>query len=295
MDTVRSKEVSNRIPTHSTPEMIAAAAQLACLLEASAAKPGNVTPTHAYVDMHYGDFLRSAVAIGPAMTSAANQSIGTTILSAVEATRRWTCANTNLGIVLLFAPLAKAAAGGMELRAGLRKVLRELTLDDARLTYQAIRLAEPGGLEASVQHDVRDEPEVTLLEAMRSAADRDSIAAEYVTDYAITFEHGLPALKAALARGATDEQVVVQTYLELLAKVPDTLIARKRGIAAAQAVSQRAEEVIRHGGVWSEEGRRAITELDHYLRKDGNALNPGTTADLVAATLFVAFLEGVLR
>lgn len=283
-------------PTSWTPDAVAAAAQLACLLEVSAEKPGNVTPTHAFNDMSYDDFLRGTVALGPELARAGERGVGATIRAAIAARWRWTRANTNLGIVLLFAPLARAAlSGNGDLRDSLSTVLRGLTVDDARAAYAAIRLASPGGLEAEVEHDVRAEPSVTLREAMASAAERDSIAAEYLSDYVITFERGLPALQSALANGASTNQAVVQTYLELLAAVPDTLIARKCGLATAQTVSQETAQVLAAGGVFRAEGEQAIAALDARLRvaKD-NSLNPGTTADLVAATLLVGLLEGVL-
>ncbi len=282
-------------PSEVTPEQVAAAAQLACLLEASAEKPGNVTPTHDFPDLTYEDFLRGAVALGPAMARAGERSVGETVLAAIVATRRWARTNVNLGIALLFAPLAKAALmGGDDLRANLSRVLRGLTVEDARAAYEAIRLAQPGGLEEEVEHDVRREPTVTLREAMASAVKRDSIAAEYLSDYAITFERGLPALTAALNRGANTRQAIVQTYLELLAAVPDTLIARKCGFAVARQVSEEAAQVLAAGGVFTSAGQRAIEALDARLRAHGNRLNPGTTADIIAATLFVALLEGSL-
>ena len=279
-----------------TPDQVAAAAQLACLLEVSAEKPGNVTPTHSFCDMRYEDFLRSAVAFGPEMAQAGTRTVGETVQAAIAATRRWTQANTNLGIVLLFAPLARAAlAGGTDLRTNLKKVLRGLTIADAQAVYTAIRLASPGGLDNRVDHDVRTEPTVTLREAMASAVARDKIAAEYLSDYAITFEQGLPVLKSVLAKGVTTRLAIVQTYLELLAATPDTLIARKRGLAMAQFVSDEARQVLICGGVFSARGLDAITILDAYLRQAAdNQLNPGTTADLVAAALFVALLEGVM-
>ncbi len=277
-----------------TPDNVVVAAQLACLLEVSAEKPGNVTLTQAFHDMSYEDFLRGTVALGPEMSRAGERGVGETILAMIRATRRWTRANTNLGIVLLFAPLARAAlTGSGQLRDSLAETLRGLTLDDARAAYAAIRLAAPGGLEAEVEHDVRAEPTLTLRQAMSSAAHRDSIAAEYESDYAITFERGVPALQSNLAQGISTNQAVVQTYLELLAATPDTLIARKRGLAVAQAVSTQAAQVVSAGGVFSVEGRRAIAALDAHLRSQAdNSLNPGTTADLMAATLFVALLTG---
>lgn len=287
---------SRRLPVPATPDTVAAAAQLACLLEVSAEKPGNVTPTHDFADTRYEDFLRGAVAIGPALAHAGDRPVGETILTAIRVTRRWTPANVNLGIVLLLAPLAKAAlTGNTDLRTDVGAVLRALTVEDARRAYTAIRLTSPGGLDAEVEHDVRAEPTVTLCEAMAGAVERDSIAAEYLSDYAITFERGLPALATALERDADTEPAVIQTYLELLAAIPDTLIARKRGMAAARAVSERAAHIVDAGGVFTSRGRRAIAELDAELREEDNGLNPGTTADLVVATLFVALLEGVLR
>ena len=118
---------------------MAAAAQLACLLEVNVEKPGNVTPTRSFGDMRYEDFLRSTVAIGPEMARAGQRSVGETIRAAIEATRCWTQANTNLGIVLLFAPLAKATLGkGTGLRDNLQNVLSKLTMEDARAAYAAI-------------------------------------------------------------------------------------------------------------------------------------------------------------
>lgn len=279
-----------------TPDAVAAAAQLACLLEVSAEKPGNVTPSHAFQDMSYEDFLRGAAVLGPEMGRAGERSVGATILAAITARRRWTRANTNLGIVLLFAPLAKAALMSRgSLRDCLGEVLCSLTIDDARTAYEAIRLASPGGLEAQVEHDVRTEPTVTLGEAMASAAGRDSIAAEYLSNFAITFERGLPALQSALVRGLSTLEAAVQTYLEILAAVPDTLIARKCGMSTAQAVSEEAARVLAVGGVFSAAGQQAVADLDARLRvARDNSLNPGATADLIAATLFVALLEGVI-
>ena len=273
---------------------IAAAAQLACLLEASAEKPGNVTPTHRFHNMAYEDFLRSAIAIGPAMSRAGSRGVGETVLAAMQATKHWTSANTNLGIILLFAPLAKAAlqASAESLRERLRIVLKTLTVEDARAVYAAIRLASPGGLADTVEdQDIRDEPTLTLREAMALAVERDAIAAEYLSDYVVVFERGLPALQAARERQASERDAVTHLYLTLLAASPDTLIVRKLGPAAAQAVSDQAAQVVASGGIFSEVGRRGIAQFDQQLRDAKNTLNPGTTADLVAAVLFVDILE----
>ena len=281
----------------SSPEAVAGAAQLACVLEASAEKPGNITPRHDFADTSYEDMLRSAIAIGPELGRAAGRGVGDTVLAAVRATRRVAGSNTNLGIALLLAPLARAALaadGPPPLRGRVEAVLGGLTLDDACAAYAAIREAGAGGLDEPVEHDVRDAPTVALREAMALAAGRDSVAAEYATGFAITFDIGLPALRGALAAGLGPRPATVEAFLALLAAVPDTLIARKRGAEAARRVSEGAAEVLAAGGVRDAAGRGALEAFDAALRRDGNALNPGTTADLVTAVLFVALLEGVL-
>jgi triphosphoribosyl-dephospho-CoA synthase len=273
---------------------VARLAQLACVLEAGAEKPGNVTPSHDFADTSYEDMLRSGIALGPELGRAGERAVGETVLAAVRASRDAAHANTNLGIALLLAPLARAALIGEPLRERLGDVLRGLTLNDARDAYAAIRLAEAGGLDEPVEHDVRDEPSVTLREAMTAAAERDTIAREYVTDYAVTFELGLSVFTEALGDGLRPRDAIVELALRLLAAVPDTLIARKRGADAAARVTAGAQRVLTAGGVRDDRGRAALAEFDASLRRDGNALNPGTTADLAAAVLFVALLEGVL-
>src|SRR3954451_13824996 len=220
-----------------TPDSVAGAAQLACVLEVSAEKPGNITPSHGFHDTSYEDMLRSAIAVGPELGRAGQRGVGETVLAVVEASRRVAPTNTNLGIALLLAPLAKAALGDGPLRARLGETLRALDLADAQAAYTAIRLAGAGGLRERVEHDVRSEPTVGLREAMASAAGRDSIASEYVTDYALTFETGVPALAKALGHGLAVRDAIVQLALVLLDAAPDTLIARKRGADAAGGVS----------------------------------------------------------
>ena len=280
---------------------IAAAAQLACLLEASAPKPGNVSPGRHFKDVRYEHFLASAAAIGVPLSGAGERPLGQTILLAAKATSRWTRSNTNLGIVLLLAPIARAAAGrtGLaeqsrrgELRDALRQVLEGTTVDDARNVFAAIRLASPGGLGDAPDQDVADEPTVTLLEAMHMAADYDGIAREYSTSFATTFEVAVPALQQARTDGLSWDDGIVETFMTVLASQPDTHIARRGGVDLAADISQRAAEVMRAGGVRAEAGRRALGYFDHSLRDPRNIGNPGTTADLTAAAIFVALLQG---
>jgi triphosphoribosyl-dephospho-CoA synthase len=247
--------------------------------------------------MRYEDFLVSAAAIGPVMAEAGDRPIGATVLAAVRATAQWTRVNTNLGITLLFAPLARAALAGSRgsLREQLSAELEASTLQDARDVYAAIRLANPGGLGRVAAQDVAGEPAGVLRDVMALAADRDAVAHEYATDYSRTFDEGVPALLRAQSDGLGWVDATVETYLQLLAAGPDTLIARKQGMPAAVAVSQRAGDVVSSGGVRSAEGRVRLEAFDQALRDPDNANNPGATADLTAAVLFVTLLLGDLK
>ena len=264
--------------------------QLACLLEVSAAKPGNITPAHEFSDATYADMVRSALALGPvfARRRARRRTVGELIADGVEATAHVAAANTNLGIVLLFAPLVRAAVaqrGQEPLRSAVETTLAQLDVDDAAAAFAAIARANPGGLGEAPEHDVRAPPRVSLREAMAAAAHRDTIASEYATGYAIVFDTGVPLLEGALQGGLSTLGAIVSLHVGLLASRPDTLIARKAGDAAARAVTAAAREV--------RDGTRSLADFDASLRCADNRLNPGTTADLVAGTLLAALLSGV--
>jgi triphosphoribosyl-dephospho-CoA synthase len=256
-------------------------AQVACILEATARKPGNVHRLADFPnDAHYLDFLLAAAAIAGPLDRARSIGLGPSIFEAAEATRRVVETNANLGMILLLAPLA-CVEEGKPLRDGVAEVLRRTTVDDAISVYRAIRLANPGGLGEVPEQDVADEPSVTLVEAMRLAADRDLVARQYVTDYADLFNLSLPALGS----GDDLESAIVASFLATLAARPDTLIARKRGRHVAEEASRRAAEAMASGD---------LDALDAWLRGDGHARNPGATADLIAATLFVALRDGTI-
>jgi triphosphoribosyl-dephospho-CoA synthase len=278
---------------------VASAAQLACLLEVSAPKPGNVSPAHRFADIGYETFLASAAAIGGPLAGAATRPLGETVRLAIDSTWAWTRSNTNLGIVLLLAPLARAALLNLDepvahrdLRCTARRVVEDTTVADAREVYAAIRRASPGGLGRVDTHDVADEPDITLVDAMRLAAGRDSIAREYATAFELTFEIGAPALERARRDALSWDDAVVETFLTLLARVPDTHVARRHGLARALEVSERALAVVAAGGVRTTDGRQAIAEMARQLTNGSAAANPGTTPDLTAAAIFVVLLGG---
>ncbi|MBN2243344.1 MAG: triphosphoribosyl-dephospho-CoA synthase [Acidobacteria bacterium] len=278
---------------------IAELVQEACIREVCAPKPGNVNPHHDFSDTSFEDFLLGAIAVGAAFENAGDAAVGETVLRAVEDSRRRAGSNTNLGIILLLAPLTKAcctvareqAGDVLKIRESLGAVLNALTVQDARLAYEAIRIADPAGLGRAPEQDISEEPSVTLLEAMELAKDRDSVASEYGTNFEITFGTGLPALKEALSRGLKYSDAVVQAFLAILGRVPDTLIARKGGRETSRRVSKSAQEVLLEGGVYTPEGRARLREMDRALRDGAHKLNPGATADLTAATVFLELVE----
>lgn len=260
----------------------------ACRAELDALKPGNVHVHAAGHGMQVAQFEASAAAAAP-FIAAAGVGVGARILGAVEASFAAAGCNTNLGIVLLCAPLAAAAEmpEGASLRERLRVVLNGFDDNDAAAVYAAIRIANPGGLGSVPEQDVAAAPTAGLLEAMGLAAGRDRIAAAYVTDYADIFEFGLKVL--ANAKAHTDDQMLAVTTLHMayLAYFPDSHIARKHGAAMAARVLEEAHAL---APAWQPAARpntlAKLLDFDAELKRLN--VNRGTTADLVVGTLFAA-------
>ena len=273
---------------------IADAFRSACRAELAALKPGNV---HVFAHGHRlttEQFMRSAdAAAAPLSTHGAR--IGQRILGAVEATQDAVGTNTNLGIILLCAPLAAAAeADHADLRSALAKVLDDLDTVDAGLAFRAIVRAAPAGLGHAAENDVTRPARVTLRQAMADAAERDRVARQYVTAYADVFERGLPRLAAAKARSWAEAWTTSAIYLGFLAGFPDTHIVRKYGPAVAEEVQQSAIDF--QGRLQSSWDPSRLT--DELLAWDAalkaRNINPGTSADLTVATLFVHRLATIL-
>ena len=271
-------------------ETIGLHAQLACIWEATARKPGNVHRFVDFDDLSYLDFLASAAAIAPVLAAAPDRRVGHTVLAGVRRTRQAVRTNSNLGILLLLAPLAKAAAEP-DWRACLARVLDDLDVEDSRLVYEAIRMANPGGLGRSAEQDVKDTPTLPLREIMALAADRDLIARQYANGFREVFEDGAPAILDGMERTNSMEGAILFAHLYLMARHPDALIARKCGAAEAQESASRAQAVLDKGWPHSPKGRDAFANLDAWLRGEGRRRNPGTTADMIAACLFVLLRE----
>ena len=275
----------------------------ACTLDVLARKAGNVSEVSPGHGMNAGLFLQSAHAAAPPLCMA-RAPVGERIESAVRATQGLVRCNTNLGIVLLCAPIVAAqerrAPGepGLSLAAAIRDVLEALDVDDARAAYRAIALARPAGLGSAPEQDIDDVPTVGLRVAMAMAAGRDRIARQYADAFADVFDPGVASFERtrdrALGRGnaprAARIQAMQAAFLEFLAAWPDSHIARKHGDAAAHSVMAEARP-------WRQRARRGDTldadpawaAWDESLKARG--LNPGTSADLCVATAFLASLE----
>jgi triphosphoribosyl-dephospho-CoA synthase len=255
-------------------------------------KPGNVSRESPGHGMTAADFERSA---GPAADAlvAAPDGVGERILAGVQATREVVACNTNLGILLLAAPLVQAALerqGQGSLRARLDRVLEGLTQADAEAAFEAIRLAAPGGLGRSPEHDVSEPPACTLREAMAAAAPRDLIARQFVTGFAAVLDTGFGTLETGIARYRARGPALADLQLTFLSRFPDSHVQRKHGQGVAEALQVRAAAVLHkvrtvpHGHYRNQ----LLGEFDRELKEEG--INPGTSADLTVATLIACRL-----
>lgn len=263
----------------------------ACLAELEALKPGNV---HIFADGHgmvVQDFLHSAeaaqVIAQPGLT------VGQRILAAIKSTRQMVSHNTNLGIVLLCAPLLHAFLNGKSaLRGDLHDVLHNLTVEDAELAYEAIRIASPAGLGSGMDHDVADEsPGITLLQAMQEATGRDHIALQFANDFEDVFGMGMTRYQETRQRWDRPAWVTTAVYMGFLAAFPDTHIARKYGDTVAREVQEKAlgldQKLLQLDN--PKHSLRDLLKFDAELKARG--LNPGTSADLTVTTLLASALE----
>jgi triphosphoribosyl-dephospho-CoA synthase len=269
-------------------------ATLACLLEATAPKVGNVHRGADFEGLTFADFVTSAVAIQSAMEQARVSGVGRAVLEAVTATRLLVDTNTNLGMVLLIAPLS-AVPLDQKLADGIATVLQNLTPLDSQLVYQAIRIAKPGGMGEAKEMDIAGPPPSSLLAAMELAKDRDLVAAQYCTNFALVLNEILPNLVRGQERGWSLLDNIVREHVRLISVYPDSLIVRKCGMETATRASVYAAQVLTAGDVDDENYHAALSDFDFWLRADDHRRNPGTAADLIAAALFAGLREDLLK
>lgn len=265
---------------------------LSCFLtEVNALKPGNVSRYAEGHGMTVTDFIRSAELVTPILCNRA-LTAGERILKAIRATMNQVGYNTNLGMVLLYAPLLRAAETRAKnsvaaLQEQLHIELDAIDREETIRVYEAIRLANPGGLGQSDKYDVNLEMTGRLNEAMAEASHRDYIAKQYVTAFADVFLTGLACIKEFTRRWNSVEWAVVACYLTFLAEFPDSHVQRKLGQVAAQRTCARAKTI---AGQFMKNDNPvnaidALLEFDRELKNSG--INPGTSADLAAASLLV--------
>ncbi|MBC7130178.1 triphosphoribosyl-dephospho-CoA synthase [Candidatus Bathyarchaeota archaeon] len=299
--------------------------ELAILLEVSSDKPGNVNFVTGFEGTNHLHFLASAVAAGPHFKRAAHNgvsiskgqlmlsqaNVGRLIRDCIAEINAWQSGgNTLLGTIILFIPMAVAAGmTPMEdkyvfdlqgLRRNLKKVVESTTPEDAVAVYEAIGIAKPSGLGKAPDLDVNDpastrrilEEKISLYKVFEIASGYDLVCAEWVNDYTVTFDFAYPALMEEIRLNGDLNTAVIHTFLRVLANYPDTFIARKVGLERAKEVSAMAEEVIKLGGLNTLEGKAKLYEMDTVLRRESSLLNPGTTADIIAAALALAVLSG---
>lgn len=301
---------------------IAESSERACVLDVESDKPGNITRGHGFSGTTYGDFIAGSNALKPVMALAAARGfesgwgkiflrdirVGELMKDGVGRVRdSHRGGNTHLGIIMLFVPISAAAGmclgqslGFEQIKSNLKRVVEKSTVDDALNLFDAINISEPGGLGES-ELDVRREESkrrivdegFTFRDIMALSKDRDRISSELSGGMPVVFDVGVPLLKNIYGRVGDINKAIIQTYLVVLSRYPDTLIARKVGLEKAEWVSRWARSVLDSGGVLTEEGLKKISEFDGLLRSDGNRLNPGTTADLIAASLFICLLQGM--
>jgi len=285
-------------------------AAAACLLEASAIKAGNVHPHASFQDMEYSHFRKSAETVGRTVDQYfhrdGNPTVGKCIHELALATKHSVGVNTNLGTLILLGPLLLAAkslaAKGFDasrcsrqaFQQSVASILKKLDHSDSKWIYKSIALVNPGGLGKSQEMDAHASPPESILDAMRFAQAKDDVAKQWVTDFEIVFslanrlDHSRWSHTETI--GTDWLRMISDIQIEYLSNHIDSLIARKNGTEVASEVKHRAFRLNGLRMAKDVEFDSSWREFDAFLRADGHRLNPGTTADLIVAAMFVALI-----
>jgi triphosphoribosyl-dephospho-CoA synthase len=280
-----------------SPQQLSELYQQACEVELQAFKPGNVSIYADGHDMTVADFRISAK-VSAAPLCNPDYSLGEKIFYAVKATREAVACNTNLGIILLCAPLIQAIGytrSDLPLRHALHQVLTTTTLEDAEWVFKAITLASPGGLGRSDEQDVAEKPSVNLAEAMRLSSAKDRIALQYVTDYQDIFDFAVLKYYDTMDKWGNHCWAAVSVYAGLLGQFPDSHIERKYGAQHSALVTSKMSQLSNEltKAEYPEHLLPLLYSMDLELKSRG--VNPGTMADMTVATVLTVFLEDVLN
>lgn len=267
----------------------------ACLCDVQAFKPGNVSVYNEGHDMTVADFVLSSDVSSLAIANPA-YTLGEKIYYAVKATREAVGCNTNLGIILLCAPLCQAASlqqAGQSLRQSLEKVLKNTTVADADWTFKAIALAAPGGLGQSDEQDVNEVPDVSLTQAMKIASEKDRIAMQYITNYKDIFDFAILRYNSAFVKFDNQAWAVSAVFTGLLSKFSDSHIERKYGDKYSGWVRKQiitVDDALLNTSN-PEQLLPMLHDVDRKFKDKG--INPGTTADLTVATVLIILMEAL--
>ena len=259
------------------------------ICDINALKPGNVGRHGAGHGMECEDFIRSAKAVSPILCDR-RLGIGRKILSSAEATRAAVHCNTNLGMILLIAPIIRVFhEHGLtgDVQSTIKSTLKSLGRQESQDIFAAIRLANPGGLGKVDRYDVNSPLEIDIYSAMEAAQDRDLVALQYANGYREVVNLGVKCLQNQFNRWNNVEWAVVACYLMYMAGFPDSHIRRKHGIETAEQVRKRTKPVMEQFMSYDnpEDAREALMSLDRELK--ASELNPGACADLTVASLLL--------
>ena len=273
-------------------------AQLALLLEVSGTpKPGNVDRHRDLDDLRFEQFMAGAVGARRGLQAAADgESVGDAFKTAVDGMSTQTGGNTQFGCLLLLVPLIKATAEESLTPAGVQAVVESTTVEDAVDFYTAFEFVDVAVDDPPSEADALDvrrggeaaetlrERGLTLYDIMALSADPagrvgDGNAREWISGFKRTFR----AADALLADSGPVGDRTARVFLDILAEEPDTLVAINHGEDVAREVSARAAAV---------DGDLAAADAlaDEFVAA---GYNPGTTADITAAALFVALQRGL--
>lgn len=287
--------------TTSDPSHIARCAQLAMILEVSATpKPGNIDRDHNYTDTRFEHFLASAVGVYPILEKAARSKsgVGAFIHEAVAESGKWQKGgNTHFGAFLLLIPLVMAAGRCTQktsLQWHTRRVVRKTTVEDAVEFYKAfseakvkVKSAEDLDLGDTASIDKIKTQGLTLYDLMKISCSYDMIAEEWVNGFRKTFDCAGSIQEMIEEKGIND--AIVHTFMLNLAFHKDTFIQTKFDSKKAEEISLRAENIFEKS--FLEDIMDDIRAFDEELLNEG--INPGSTADIIIAGLFVALFEGM--
>jgi len=265
----------------------------ACICDVQAFKPGNVSVYNEGHDMTVDDFILSAEVSAVAIANTA-YSLGEKVYYAVKATREAVGCNTNLGIILLCAPLCQAAYQQEEdqsLRESLAIVLNNTTIEDADWTFKAITLAAPGGLGESSEQDVSEHAAVTLVQAMEIASEKDRIAKQYTTIYKDIFEFAVLRYNDAFVKFDDRAWAASTVFTGLLSTIPDSHIERKYSDKYSGWV--RKQIITVDDALLNTDDPEQLIPILHEVDRafKDKSINPGTTADLTVATVLIILME----